>query len=67
MKVRPVILLFLLAASATLNFRMWNPAEDASQNGGYIINGDENMTFHDAVARLKAIYKERLKVIPKNL
>jgi len=25
------------------------------------------MTFHDAVARLKAIYKERLKVIPKNL
>ena len=57
----------LLTASAALNFRMWNPAEDASQNGGYIINGDENMTFHDAVARLKAIYKERLKVIPKNL
>ncbi|MDY6464049.1 MAG: CotH kinase family protein [Bacteroidales bacterium] len=57
----------LLTASATLNFRMWNPAEDASQNGGYIINGDENMTFHDAVARLKTIYKERLKVIPKNL
>ena len=46
---------------------MWNPAEDASMNGGQIINGDENMTFHDAVARLKTIYKERLKVIPANL
>ena len=51
---------------------MWNPAEDASQNGGYIINGDEingdeDMTFHDAVARLKSIYQERLQVIPKNL
>lgn len=57
----------LLTASADLNFRMWNPAEDASQNGGYIINGDENMTFHDAVARLKKIYKERLRVIPANL
>ena len=57
----------LLTASAALNFRMWNPAEDASQNGGHIINGDENMTFHDAVARLKSIYKERLRVIPANL
>ena len=57
----------LLTASAKLNFEMWNPAEDASQNGGKIINGDENMTFHDAVARLKSIYKERLKVIPANL
>ena len=57
----------LLTASAKLNFAMWNPAEDASQNGGRIINGDENMSFHDAVARLKAIYKERLKVIPGKL
>ena len=57
----------LLTASAALNFRMWNPAEDASQNGGHIINGDENMTFHNAVARLKSIYKERLRVIPANL
>ncbi|MBQ9192398.1 MAG: CotH kinase family protein [Bacteroidales bacterium] len=57
----------LLKASAGLNFAMWNPAEDASQNGGRIINGDENMSFHDAVARLKAIYKERLKVIPTKL
>ena len=57
----------LLTESAKLNFAMWNPAEDASQNGGYIINGDENMSFHNAVARLKSIYQERLQVIPKNL
>ena len=57
----------LLTASAKLNFEMWNPAEDASQNGGWIINGDENMSFHDAVALLKSIYKERLKVIPSRL
>ena len=56
-----------LTESARLNFAMWNPAEDASQNGGYIINGDENMSFHDAVARLKSIYKERLRVIPAKL
>ena len=57
----------LLTESARLNFAMWNPAEDASQNGGDIINGDENMSFHNAVARLKSIYQERLKVIPRNL
>ena len=57
----------LLTESAKLNFAMWNPAEDASQNGGWIINGDENMTFHDAVARLKTSYKERLQVIPTKL
>ena len=57
----------LLTESARLNFLMWNPAEDASQNGGWIINGDENMTFHDAVARLKNNYNERLEVISRNL
>ena len=51
----------LLTASAKLNFAMWNPAGDG------MINGDENMTFHDAVARLKSIYKDRLKVIPSKL
>ena len=50
----------LLTESARLNFAMWNPAEDASQNGGHIINGDENMTFKDAVSRLKSIYQYRL-------
>ena len=57
----------LLTESAKLNFAMWNPAEDASQNGGNIINGDERMSFHDAVARLKSIYQERLQVIPTKL
>ena len=57
----------LLTESAKLNFAMWNPADDASMNGWQIINGDENMTFHNAIARLKSNYKERLTVIPKSL
>ncbi|MBR2227347.1 MAG: CotH kinase family protein [Bacteroidales bacterium] len=57
----------LLTESAKLNFAMWNPAEDASMNGWEIINGDENMTFSNAIALLKSNYKERLGVIPKNL
>ena len=56
-----------LKASAKLNFQMWNPAEDAWTNGGHIINGDENMSFEDAVAHLKSIYQERLTVIQDNL
>ena len=56
-----------LEASAQLNFRMWNPAQDASMNGGQIINGDENLSFEAAVARLKANFEERLQVIQKSL
>ena len=56
-----------LEASAALNFSLWNPAEDAWTNGGRIINGDENLSFHDAVARLRKIYEERLTVIQDNL
>ena len=56
-----------LSKSAVLNFQMWNPAEDAWTNGGHIINGDENMSFTEAVARLKSIYQERLTVIQDNL
>ena len=56
-----------LKASAELNFAMWNPAQDASQNGGQIINGDENLDFHAAVVRLKANYQTRLNVIKANL
>ena len=56
-----------LTKSAALNFAMWNPAEDASQNGGKIINGDENMTFSDAVDRLRKIYTERMDVISSKL
>lgn len=56
-----------LQTSAELNFKMWDPAEDASQNGGVIVNGDERMTYNAAVARLKKIYEERLEIISKNL
>ena len=56
-----------LEASAGLNFAMWNPAEDASMNGGQIINGDENQTFHQASVRLKGTFEERLNVIAKSL
>jgi hypothetical protein len=51
----------LLTESARLNFKLWNPAEDG------MINGDERLTFHDAVTRLKTIYQERLTVISKSL
>ena len=51
----------MLTASAKLNFALWNPAEDGN------INGDEDMSFQNAVARLKSIYQERLKVIPDRL
>ena len=57
----------LLTESAKLNFAMWNPAEDASMNDGHIINGDERMTFHDAIARLKDNYRTRLDVMSGKL
>ena len=56
-----------LSASAVRNFRLWDPAEDASQNGGKIINGDENLTFDEAVDRLKSNYQERLQIIARSL
>ena len=56
-----------LEASAGLNFAMWNPAEDASMNGGQIINGDEYMSFHNAVQRIESIYEDRLRVIAEKL
>jgi len=57
----------LLERSAKLNFAMWNPADDRSQNGGNIINGDENLSFHEAVARLKSNYNTHLEVILRSL
>ena len=56
-----------LSESAKYNFRLWNPAEDASMNGGYIINGDENMSFEEAVKLLKDNYAIRLSVISEKL
>lgn len=55
----------LLERSAAKNFQMWNPAEDASQNGGSIINGDENMTFHEACVTLRSNYSERLTLLDR--
>ena len=57
----------LLEKSAGLNFKMWNPAEDKSMNGGNIINGDENLSFHDAVKRLKSNYLKHLQIIETKL
>ena len=57
----------LLSESAKLNFEMWNPADDRSQNGGNIINGDENLTFDQAVDRLKKNYNTHLAVIESKL
>lgn len=56
-----------LSESAKYNFRLWDPAEDASMNGGYIINGDENMSFEDAIKRLKENYNIRLTVMSQEL
>ena len=57
----------MLEESARINFEMWNPAEDRSMNGGQIINGDEYLSFHDAVERLKSNYKIHLGIIKQKL
>ena len=57
----------MLELSAEQNFKLWNPAQDASLNGGEIINGDENLSFHEACVRLREIYQEHLEVIQKCL
>ena len=57
----------LLAASAELNFAMWNPAEDRWQNKGLLINGDELLGFGDAVAQLREVYLQRLELLKKNI
>ena len=57
----------MLTESAELNFQMWDPAGDATQNGGKIINGDENLSFSAAVDRLKANFTKHLSVIQSKL
>mgnify|MGYP002856204718 CR=1 FL=1 len=57
----------LLGKSAELNFQMWDPSGDKVSNGGSIINGDENMSFHDAIQRLKSNYNKHLQVIAAKL
>ncbi len=56
-----------LRPSSVLNFKMWNPADDAEIHDGIIINGDEYLTFDNAVTRLKDVYENRLKVIQEKL
>ena len=57
----------LLAASAELNFSMWNPADDRWLNFGMLINGDENLPFGEAVERLREVYLRRLEFLKNNL
>ncbi|MBP5559076.1 MAG: CotH kinase family protein [Bacteroidales bacterium] len=57
----------LLAASAEINFKMWNPSVDRWQNNGLPVNGDENLSFGDAVARLRQVYLDRLDLLKNNL
>lgn len=57
----------VLARSARINFGMWDPSEDAGSNYGDIINGDEKMSFDDAVALLRESLKRRIEVIDSNI
>ena len=57
----------LLSASADLNFAMWDPFDDRWQNIGLPINGDENLSFSDAVAQLRSVYLRRLELLKENL
>lgn len=47
----------LLRESDRLNRAMWDPDGDGN------INGDETLSFDDAVSRMKIIFQERIKVI----
>ena len=57
----------LIEASAVLNFAMWNPAQDRWQNKGLLLNGDENLPFAEAAARLRRVYLHRLQLLEENL
>lgn len=56
-----------MAVSAELNFQMWNPKEAAQQQGRSTINGDETLSYHDAVARIKQFYTDRLAFVEGKL
>ncbi|MBR5905239.1 MAG: CotH kinase family protein [Bacteroidales bacterium] len=51
------------AASAQLNFALWNPAMDRWENKGLLINGDETLSFDDAVTQLRDTYMLRLELL----
>lgn len=46
-----------LASSAKKNFAIWNPATTGD------VNGDERISFDDAVARMRALYVERIETL----
>ena len=56
-----------LSASAQLNFALWNPAQDRWENKGLLINGDETLSFDDAVTQLRATFVERLELLSRSL
>ena len=56
-----------MAVSAELNFQMWNPKEAAKQQGRSTINGDETLSYHEAVARIKRFYTDRLTFVEGKL
>ena len=56
-----------MAVSAELNFQMWNPKEAAQDQGRSTINGDETLSYHAAVARIKQFYTEHLSDVEEYL
>ena len=56
-----------MAVSAELNFQMWNPKEAAQQQGRSTINGDETLSYHAAVARIKRFYTEHMSDVEEYL
>jgi len=56
-----------LSYSADLNFKMWDPTEDRNMNGGNLINGDEPLTYTQAVERMRNIIVERIQTLDQQI
>lgn len=56
-----------LAASARLNFALWDPAMDRWENKGLLINGDETLSFDEAVTQLRSTFVARLELLSCSL
>ena len=59
-----------MAVSAELNFQMWNPKEAAEYQGHKeppYINNDETRPYHEAVARIRQFYTDRLQFVEDHL
>ena len=52
-----------LSASARENFKIWNPDGDALKNSVFLINGDGNLSFGEAVDKARTIYVDRIQTI----